>query len=158
MRTNILFLFTMLMVGFIFASCNSKSKTTAEAKAIVGKWEFSNVRLDIKTSDSAATAKLTAKLTKLTKDMPYFAIEFTNDGKVNGTEYNATYAISEDKITITYNNKAGYVSEFKVNGDTLLFIVPVGNIINENLKRTLDISDSVKIEKAVSITNLVRKK
>ncbi len=156
MKRNILF--AVLMSGIMLVSCSGKAKT--ELNPIVGKWEFQSITTDIKTSDSVATAKITVYLNELVKDIPdSIAIEFTNDGKVNNSiDYNGTYSVSDDEISITYFNKTHYRCKFQIKGDTLLIFDRLDNMIDENLRRELDVSNSVKIEKATSIMSLIRKK
>ena len=156
MKRNILF--AVLMSGIMLVSCSGKAKT--ELNPIVGKWESQSITTDIKTSDSVATAKITVYLNELVKDIPdSIAIEFTNDGKVNNSiDYNGTYSVSDDEISITYFNKTHYRCKFQIKGDTLLIFDRLDNMIDENLRRELDVSNSVKIEKATSIMSLIRKK
>lgn len=157
MRKDFLFIATILIAGFVFASCGSKGKT--EENSIVGKWVYSSVNADVETSDPEATEKVLACLTKNDSKTDGAVVEFMSDGRMNNNGVAVFYSISGDKLTIKgEKGNEGDTKEFKIKGDTLSVYGYFTDSFDKDKRERLNINDSVRIEKANLTLNFVRKK
>ena len=160
MKKSILIPVAILTTSFVLTSYSSKA--TAPKDSIVGIWEYRDVTFDVKTSEKEATAKI----------ISYFSddddedqgqgllVEFTEDGRMidSKAEEELTYSISEDEMIITFE-KGSSKCNFKIKDDVLSLLINHSNAFTDkDLRKMIGINDSVKIEKAIIMVNLVRKK
>lgn len=161
MRKHILYLAAIIIVGFMFASCNGKGKTETEGNnSIVGKWELSGFTTKAKTSDPVATAKIIDLLAQYKGEVRGQVVEFTSDGKMKGDNEVVFYSISENKMIIKdEKGNEGNLVEFKIKGDSLFLSQHHGeDFFDEEIKKKQGIGEDVEIEEIILTTNFVRKK
>lgn len=155
MRTNILLLLAILVSVIILSSCGDKAKIGENT--IVGEWVYSSMATDIETSDPEATAKIISVFEENNDGSRSLDLEFTNDGKmISSKNESGTYSISENKLVLTVGNDSD-TNEFVIKGDTLSIIASNPDL-EKQVRKGLNINDSVRIEKLILITSFVRKK
>lgn len=120
-----LILFAILMLSNL-VSVHAQEQNADAQKAILGKWKYVDMRVDVATSDSSVTARIeelfsVLNQTILTGEGAQLEVVFTEDGHViNNETLLFIYSVSENKL---FRNKKDKTEEldYRIEGDSLTY-------------------------------------
>lgn len=137
MKTNNLILLAILMLASLL-SANAQEQTVDNKKAILGKWQFFDMTVDIVTSDSAVTAEMeltmASALAMTQEAMSQMILDFTEDGKILSSMGNdKTYWIEGTKLSMKEGGRTDEV-DFRIEGDTLIYSTDMTEVMTNRMK------------------------
>ncbi|WP_108823627.1 lipocalin family protein [Dysgonomonas sp. Marseille-P4361] len=165
MKTNNFILLAVLILASLF-SVHAQEQTVDTKKAILGKWQFSEIKVDILTSDSVVTEQMQLTMSSalaLTQEtMGQMILDFTEDGKILSNLGNdKTYWIEGDKLSMKEGGRTDEVS-FEIKGDTLIYSTDMTEVMANRIKMMgqmgvdAELPDDLVVEKCAVAVYLVR--
>lgn len=165
MKTNNFILLAVLILASLF-SVHAQEQTVDTKKAILGKWQFSEMKVEILTSDSVVTEQIQQTMSStlaLTQEtMRQMIMDFTEDGKILSNLGNdKTYCIEDDKLSMKEGGRTDEVS-FEIKGDTLIYSTDMIEVKTNKIKMMgemgidAELLDDLMIEKCAVAVYLVR--
>lgn len=165
MKTNNFILLAVLILASLF-SVHAQEQNTDTKKAILGKWQFSEMKVEILTSDSAVTEQMqltmSSALAMTQETMSQMILDFTEDGKILSNLGNdKTYWIEGDKLSMKEGGRTDEVS-FEIKGDTLIYSTDMTEVMANRIKMMgqmgvdAELPDDLVVEKCAVAVYLVR--
>lgn len=165
MKTNNLILLAVLMLTSLY-SVHAQEQTVDTKKAILGKWQFADMTVDLVTSDSAITEQmqlsLSSEIVMAQEVMSQMILDFTEDGKIlDSMGKDKTYWIEGDKLSMKEGDRIDEVS-FEIKGDTLIYTTDMTEVMTGRLKMIKEMGvdsglpEDLVIEKCIAAVYLAR--
>lgn len=148
--------FTLLVVALavllMMPSCDGDKK-----KELIGKWEYSEIIPQIKTSNKEITIHLESYLKTFAPANYPWCVEFTKEGIVLFDDRkNISYEVLGSKLILIHDSHSDTV-RFSVNGDTFILISSYEDQ-KDKVKSTMGMNEDEKIDKLEVHAYYVRKK
>lgn len=147
-----LFFIGMLVIASLFAGC---SKEKEENVPLIGRWEFSSQKADVKTSDEDYNNNIRTSFEIKSATTPIWT--FKEDNKVTIQRFLSIseylYSVEGNELTIIHpvTNSAVAYFEYSISGNTLTLYEDVTEEVRDALK-----DYEIEVEKLVIIQKFVR--